>query len=115
MSSYKTLTIAAALSSLIFAMPASTQAMPQAVPEKIAAASYGNLVQVHYRRYCRNGRCYPRYHRHREYLPSFYRCPPFYGYYLPQYGADRPCKNYLRPDYRSYSYSGHYRRSWLFD
>src|SRR5688572_22438509 len=58
---FKTLAMAAAvLSSVVFAMPTSSRAMPQAAPVKIDAASNGNLVQVHYRRYCRNGRCYVR-------------------------------------------------------
>jgi hypothetical protein len=102
---FKTLASAAALSSVIFAMPISGEAMPQAVPGKIAAASNGNLVQVHTRRYCRYGRCNVRYYRYRERLRSSYPCPPYYGYYLPRYGADRPCKSYFRPHY------GHYRRS----
>jgi hypothetical protein len=104
---FKTLAMAAAvLSSVVFAMPTSSQAMPPA-PVKIDAASNGNTVQVHYRRYCRNGRCYARYHRYREHLRSDYPCPPYYGYYLPRYGADRPCKSYYRP------YYGHYRRPGL--
>ena len=105
---FKTLAIAAAvLSSVVFAMPTSSQAMPQAAPVKIDAASNGNFVQVHYRRYCRYGRCYARYHRYREYQRSYYdSCPPYYGYYLPHYGADRPCKSYYR------RYYGYYR-PWL--
>jgi hypothetical protein len=95
---FKTLTIAAAFS-VVFAMPNSSQAMPQAAPMKIDAASNGNLVQIHSRRYCRHGRCYVRYHRYREHLRSSYPCPPYYGYYLPRYGADRPCKSYYRPHY----------------
>jgi hypothetical protein len=102
---FKTLAMAAAvLSSVVFAMPTSSRAMPQAAPVKIDAASNGNTVQVHYRRYCRNGRCYSRYHRNREHLRSDYPCPPYYGYYLPRYGADRPCKSYYRPHY------GYHRR-----
>jgi hypothetical protein len=112
---FKTLAIAAAvLSSVVFAMPRSSQAMPQAAPVKIDAASNGTLVQVHYRRYCRYGRCYARDHRYREYQRSYYdSCPPYYGYYRPHYGADRPCKSNYRPDYSYYPYYGHYRRPWL--
>jgi hypothetical protein len=102
---FKTLVMAAAvLSSVVFAMPTSSQAIPQTAPLKIDAAGNGNAVQIHYRRYCRNGRCYARYHRYREYYRSVYPCPPYYGYYLPFYGSDRPCKSYYRP------YYGHYRR-----
>lgn len=108
MINFKTLAIAAAvLSGVVFAMPTSSQAVPHAAPVKIAAASNGNLVQVHTRRYCRNGRCYDRYHRYsryREYQRSFYNCPPFYGYYLPYYGSDRPCRSYDRPYYRAHRY-----------
>jgi hypothetical protein len=100
---FKALTVAAAFS-IIFAMPTSSQAMPQAAPMKIDAASNGNLVQIHARRYCRYGRCHVRYHRYREHLRSSYPCPPYYGYYLPRYGADRPCKSYYRPHY------GYHRR-----
>lgn len=53
MISFKTLTIAAAFSSVIFAMPTLGQATPPVVPVTIDAASNGNLVQVHSRRYCR--------------------------------------------------------------
>lgn len=119
MINFKTLAITAAVSSSVaFAVPTSSQAMPQAALVKIDAASNGNLVQVHYRRY---GRCYARYHRYREYQRSYYdSCPPYYGYYLPHYGADRPCKSYYRPCYgyyrpspsdyrRSYGYSPFYR------
>jgi hypothetical protein len=96
---------AAVLSSVVFAMPPSSQAMPRAAPVKIDAASNGNLVQVRHRRYCRYGRYHVRYHRHgnyREYQRSHYsNCPPYYGYYLPRYGSDRPCKSYYRTYYRS--------------
>jgi len=66
---FKTLAIAAAvLSSVVFAMPTSSQAMPQAVPVKIDAASNGNLVHVYYRRYYRRyygyDPCYSRIHRY---------------------------------------------------
>jgi hypothetical protein len=101
----KTFAMACAiLSSVVFAMPSSSQAMPQTVPVKIDAASNGNLVQVHSRRYCRHGRCTVRYQRYREHKRSSYPCPPYYGYYLPRYGADRPCKSHYRP------YYSHYRR-----
>ena len=101
MTHFKTLAIAAAvLSGVVFAMQTSSQAMPIATAVKTDAATGGNLVQVHSRRYCRYGRCYDR-HRHghySEYKRSYYdRCPPYYGYYLPTYGADRPCKSYYRP------------------
>lgn len=98
---------AAVLSGVVLAMPISSRAMPQTAPVKTDAASAGNLIQVHYRRYCRHGRCYARYHRYREYKRSHYDyCPPYYGYYLPYYGADRPCKSHFRPYWR-------YRGPWL--
>jgi hypothetical protein len=113
----KTLAIAAAaLSSVVLAMPASSHAVLQAAPVKIDAASNGNLVQVDYRRYCRHGRCDARYHRYREYQRSYYDlCPPNYGYYMPYYGSDRPCKSHYRPDYRYryYPYFSHSRGPWL--
>ena len=116
MINFKILTIAAAVfGSVVFAMPISSQAMPQTEPVKIDAADNGNLVQVHYRRYCRYGRCEARYQRYREHLRSSYPCAPYYGYYLPRYGSDRPCKSYYRPYYRSSPYYGHYKRWWLFD
>jgi hypothetical protein len=90
---FRTLAIAAAIStSVIFVMPVSSQAMPQAATVKIDAAGNGNLVQVHYRkRYCRYhryGRCYrhARYryrYRYRYYDPYY---EPYYGYYQPYYG-----------------------------
>jgi hypothetical protein len=107
---FKTLAIAAAvLGGVAFALPTSSQAMPQAALVNIQAASNSNLVQVHKRRYCRDGRCDDRYYRYREYQRSYYdMCPPYYGYYLPYYGADRPCKSYYRPYYRYYPYHRHY-------
>jgi hypothetical protein len=97
---FKTLTVAAAvLSSVVFAMPASSQAMPQAAPVKIDAASNGNLVQVYYRGYCRDGRCYAPYHRYVHYH-EHYR--PYYGYYRPYYGYYRPHYDYYRPYYGYY-------------
>ena len=106
---FKALAIAAVVFCSV-ALPTSSQAMPQAALMKINAASNGNLVQVHYRRYCRYGRCYAykRYGHYREYQRSYYaNCPPYYGYYRPNYGADRPCKSYYRPYYR---HSGTTRR-----
>jgi hypothetical protein len=100
---FKTLAIAAAVSSgVFFSMPVASQAMPPAVPVKIDGASNGNFIQVYYRRYCpygyyrRYGRCYryARYHR-------YYR--PYYGYYRPYYGY------YRQPYYGYYPYYG-YRR-----
>ena len=99
MTNFKTLAIAAVLSSgVVFAMPAASQAMPRVAPVKIDAASDGNLVQVYYkRRYCRYGRCYryARYHRYRYYRPH-------YGYYRPY--------RYYRPYYGYYPYNGYYGR-----
>ncbi len=101
----KALAVATAvLISVVLAVPTSSEAMPQAALVRIGAASNSSLVQVHYRRHCPYGHCYARYHRTREYLRSDYPCPPYYGYYLPRYGADRPCKSYYRP------YYGYYRR-----
>jgi hypothetical protein len=107
---FKTFAIAAAaLSSVVFAMPTSSQAMPQAAPVKIEAASNGNNVQVYYRRYYRYSRCYARYHRyyHEHYRPcdDYYRS--YYGYYRPYYGY------YQRPYYGYHPYYGYYERPWL--
>jgi hypothetical protein len=110
----KKLSIAAAiLTSIVFAMPISSQATPQAAAVKIDAASNVNLVQVHYRRYCRHGRCYLRYRHtghHRKSYPPY--CPPYYGYYTPYYGADRPCEGRYRPGY--YRYYPYYRYHFVF-
>ncbi len=95
---------AAVLVSVGLAVPTSSHAMPQAAPAKIDAASKDKLLEVHDRRYCRSGRCYVRHYRYREYLRSDYPCPPYYGYYLPRYGTDRPCKSHYRP------YYGYYKR-----
>ena len=85
---FKTLTFAAAvLSSVVFAMPISSQAMPQAAPVKIEAASNGNLGQVYYRGYCGYGRCYAPYH---SYSHDHERYRPYYGYYRPYYRYYRP-------------------------
>jgi hypothetical protein len=64
--SIKVLAVATAISAgVVLAMPAPSQAMPQAAPVKIDAANNGNLAQVHYRKYRHR-----HYHRH------------YYGYYL---------------------------------
>jgi hypothetical protein len=111
---FKTLAIAGTvLGSVVLACPSSSQAMPQAAPVKIDAASNDNLVQVYYRRYCRQGRCdvrYRHYGHYRESHPPY--CPPEYGYYTPYYGADRPCKAYYRPGY--YRYYPYYRYYFVF-
>ena len=63
MFSLKILAVATAISAgVVLATPAPSQAMPQAAPVKIDAASNGNLAQVHYRNY--KHRHYRRYHRH---------------------------------------------------
>ena len=60
MFSIKVLAMATAVSAgVVLAMPAPSQAMPQAAPVKIDAANNGNLAQVHYKKY----RHYHRYHR----------------------------------------------------
>jgi hypothetical protein len=102
---FKTLAIAAAVSSaVVFALPASSQAMLQAAPVKIDAASSDTLVQVHYRkRYCRYGRCYGRY-RYSRYRYRY----PHYGHYRPYYGYYRPY--HYRPYYGYYPYNGYYGR-----
>ena len=62
MFSIKVLAVAAVVSAgIVIAMPAPSQAMPQAAPAKIDAANNGNLTQVHYRYRHRH---YHRYHRH---------------------------------------------------
>jgi hypothetical protein len=61
---FKVLATATALSAgVILAMPAPSQAMPQAAPVKIEAVSNGNLAQVHYRKY-RHRHYYRHYHSH---------------------------------------------------
>lgn len=60
MVSIKVLAVAAAVSAgVVLAMPAPSQAMPQAAPVKIDAATNGNLAQVYYRH-----RHHHRYYRH---------------------------------------------------
>lgn len=96
MNNVKTLTLTAAvLSSVVFTMPTSSQAVPQAVPVKIDAASSVSPVQIHYRGYCGYGRCYAPDHRY-DYYREHYR--PYYGYYRPSYGYYRPYYVYHRPD-----------------
>ena len=67
MFSIKVLAVATAISAgVVLAMPAPSQAMPQAAPVKIDAANNANLAQVHYRYR----------HRHRHYHRHYH------GYYL---------------------------------
>ena len=101
---FKTFAIAAAvLTSVVFTMPTSSQAVPQAAPVKIDAASNGNLVQVYHRTYYWYDRCYARvhryYHEHYRACNDYY---PYYGYYRPYYGY------YTRPYYSDYPYYGYY-------
>lgn len=113
MINFKTLAIAAVLSSAVFAMPTSSRSMPQAAPVKIDAASNGSLVQVHYRRYGRCDAQYQRYGRYRKYQ-RYDNYPSYDGYY----GADRPscyrpCYAYYQPQAssyrRAYGYPSFYR------
>src|SRR5262245_49769269 len=86
----KTLAMATAVSAgALFAMPATSQAMPQSAPVTVDAASNSNIVSVRHTtrrwaRYCRynmddvrcnHGRVYGRYYRYRSYDE------PYYGYY----------------------------------
>jgi hypothetical protein len=108
---FKLLAIAAAvLGSVTIAMPTSSQAVPQAVPVKIDAASDHNLVQV-YHRYYRYGRCYARLHRyyHEHYRPcdDYYRL--YYGYYRPY----RPYYGYYRTYRPYYGYYPYDDRPWI--
>ena len=123
MINFRTSAIAAAvLSSVVFAMPTSSQAMPQAAPVKIVKATNGNLVQVrryyhrrhNYRRYRHYGHNYRRYrhyghYRHRYnrrhyyannyYYPNYYRSSYYCGgYYGGYYG------NCGYPYYRRYGF-----------
>ena len=60
MFSIKALAVATAISAgVVLAMPAPSQAMPQAAPVKIDVANNGNLAQIRYRH-----RHHHRYHRH---------------------------------------------------
>ena len=73
MFSIKVLAVATVVSAgVVLAMPAPSQAMPQAAPVKIDTANNGNVAQVHYRKY--RHRHYHRYHRHYH---RYYR-----GHYL---------------------------------
>jgi len=57
--SIKVLAVATAVSAgVILAMPAPSQAMPQAAPVKIDAANNANLTQVRYRHHRRHYRHY---------------------------------------------------------
>ena len=97
MISIKTLVAAAAISAgFAFAMPATSQAMPQSSPLKIDTIKNSDIVQIHYKkrskkwaRYCRRNwddpRCYrrhrqARYYRYRYHEPYY---EPYYGYYEP--------------------------------
>lgn len=92
MINFQIIAITAALMSSI-AMSTSSQATPQAAPVKIYAAGNGNLLQVHYRRYCRYDRCYGKYRYARDRRYRYYDADLYY------YGYIRP---YIRPYYRRY-------------
>ena len=65
MFSIKTLTVAAVVSAgVVLAMPAPSQAMPQAVPVKIDATNNGNLAPVYYR--------YRHHHRYHRYYGHYH-------------------------------------------
>lgn len=65
MFSIKVLAVATAVSvGVVLAMPAPSQALPQAAPVKIDAANNGNVTQIHYRTYRHHHRYYRHYHRH---------------------------------------------------
>jgi hypothetical protein len=90
--SIKALAVATAVTAgVVLAMPATSQAMPQAAPVKIDAAKNSNLTQVYYR-YCRYHRCYYRHHyvrryyRHYGYYPYRYRYYGYYPYHYRYYG-----------------------------
>jgi hypothetical protein len=97
MLNFRTLLMAAGLSvGVAFAMPATSQAMPQIAPIKVDAAKDSNIVDVRHKkrwkrwaRYCRHNwddwRCHrrhrsARFYRHRYYNPYY---EPYYGYYEP--------------------------------
>lgn len=97
----KTLAMATAVSAgVVFAMPATGQAMPQSAPVKVDVAKNSNIVEVEHKkrwkrfaRYCRynwdDPRCQrsqrsARYHRYRSYDDG-YCGDPYYGYYRPSY------------------------------
>jgi hypothetical protein len=113
---FKTFAIAVTvLTGIVFALPTSSQAMPQAAPAKIDAASTGNLIQVYHRSYYRYARCSARIHRyyHEHYRPcnDYY---PYYGYYRPYYRYYRRPYYAVDPDYvYDYSYDGYYGRPWI--
>lgn len=68
MFSIKALAVATAVSAgVVLAMPAPSQAMPQAAPVKIVAANNGNLAQVHY--------IYRHHHRHHRHYYGYYHGP----------------------------------------
>ena len=99
MFSIKTLAMATAVSAgVVFAMPATSQAMPQSAPVKVDVAKDSNIVDVRHKkrwkkwaRYCRNhydpprcGHRTARVYRYR-YLDDGYYDEPYYGYYRPRY------------------------------
>jgi hypothetical protein len=74
MLNFRTLLMAAGLSvGVAFAMPATSQAMPQIAPIKVDAAKDSNIVDVRHKK---------RWKRwaHRYYNPYY---EPYYGYYEP--------------------------------
>jgi hypothetical protein len=98
--SIKTLAMATAVSAgVVFAMPTTSQAMPQTAPIKVDVAKDSNIVDVRHRkwhrgkkwvRYCRNhwdpvrcGHRSARVYRYRYY--DDYDPYPYYGYYRPRY------------------------------
>jgi hypothetical protein len=99
----KTLAMAAAVSAgVVFAVPATSQAMPASSPVKIQGIQDSNIVTVNHKkrwkrwaRYCRysddwrcyRGHRYSRYYRHRYYNYDYDE--PYYGYYRP-YRYHRP-------------------------
>lgn len=92
----KALVMATAVSAgVVFAMPVTSQAMPQSAPAQIDVAKNGNIVDVRHKkghkkyssRYCRyddDGRCYKRHRYSRYYRHRYHQYDePYYGYYRP--------------------------------
>jgi hypothetical protein len=97
--SIRTLAMTAAVSAgVVFAMPMTSQAMPQSSPVKIDTVKNSNVVDVKHKKrwkkwakYCAyvdDWRCYRRHRHARIYRYRYYEpyYEPYYGYYRPYYG-----------------------------
>jgi hypothetical protein len=87
----KTLALASAVSAgVLFAMPATSQAVPQSAPIQVDMAKNGNLVEVRHKsskrwaRYCARNWDDRRCNHRKRYVKRYrYYDEPYYGYYRP--------------------------------